>query len=81
MAETRTGSLGLNLNVLVPAGTTTDARLPVIVVRLHPILTLGAPDADIRRTSSFLGVRVYMYTISAVTLRSNVPCRRFQLGF
>ena len=34
MAEVEISFLGLNLNVVVPAGTSPDAKLPIMVVRL-----------------------------------------------
>ena len=52
MVEAKTSFLGLNLNVVVPAGTSPDAKLPIMVVRLFLVLSTSVTDTNVGRTSS-----------------------------
>ena len=56
MVEAHDSTPGLNLNVLVPAGTTPDAKLPVLVVRLSPasVQLLARPTLTCRMLLVYL---------------------------
>ena len=58
MAEAKTSFPGLNLNVVVPAGTAPDAKLPIMVVCLFLVLPTRATVTNVRGASSSSEVSV-----------------------